>query len=612
MNNKNNIFNHYMIITYVVILFISINILNFSWFKNVNFDVTDEKRFSVSQQSFEIVDKIPERVDLKLYISEMIFTQMPTIKNYAHRIQDFLQQLEKKSHGRLKVTTTIIQPFSEEEEQAITLGLKPIPFKNGEGLFFGIVAENMIDGEGVIPFLNPDRDSFIEYDIARLIEGVTQLDKVKVAITSSLPLETGSGGTVGVLNGKSNPYHSFKALQARYQLIGLSEDYHELLDSKNRPKIALILHPRPLTKKANENLKRYLATGGRALIAVDPLSEALPLPIGSLQKNAELYSDAPEIFADLGLVYQNQLIVLDMNHARKIINPQTSLQEEYLAWLKFTHQDFNMQSPTMTSIDELSFSTVGLLQRHSDFKGDMNYTPLIFSLQKADFIKRSNMIKLNSTAELSKNYKEKIPYSVAMLVTGKISSFSNSQETAVIVIADSDFLDDRLWLKNVDTNGDIVPFADNLNLLLNYTDYLAGDDALIALRGRKVLYRPLTYLENIKKSAEKKFIEQEQHIQNRIQELRETIIAMNKDYSIASGQVLPDKIRSEIEKFSQELVILRKKLREVRRNMNIDIRDSEHYIKLVNVIVVPLCFGIIALLILVLRKSKALKKQQGG
>jgi Na+/H+-dicarboxylate symporter len=39
---------------------------------------------------------------------------------------------------------------------------------------------------------------------------------------------------------------------------------------------------------------------------------------------------------------------------------------------------------------------------------------------------------------------------------------------------------------------------------------------------------------------------------------------------------------------------------------------SHRNIKLINVIIMPLCFGFLALVILSIRKAKALKRQSGG
>jgi ABC-type uncharacterized transport system involved in gliding motility auxiliary subunit len=241
----------------------------------------------------------------------------------------------------------------------------------------------------------------------------------------------------------------------------------------------------------------------------------------------------------------------------------------------------------------------------------LEFIPLVYSVKKADFTTRQKIIKIQNANELGENYQEKILYNIAMLVTGRMDSSNNAQNMAVIVLTDSDFLDDRLWLQGTNT-GEIKPFADNLNLVLNYIDFLAGDDALIALRGKKTTQRPLIYLDNIKHIAEKKFIAEEKILKERITDLHKNIAKIEQDYSAASGNAVPEKIKQEVAKFSNELMVSRKQLREVRRHVNEKITMSHRNIKLINVIIMPLCFGFLALFILSIRKAKALKRQSGG
>ncbi|MFT6072234.1 MAG: ABC-type uncharacterized transport system involved in gliding motility auxiliary subunit [Alphaproteobacteria bacterium] len=626
-NHKKNILHRYGFIFYTFIVFIAVNILIFSWFNFLTFDVTDEGRFSVSDNSLKIINNIPERVDLKLYISDAIMTQMPSMKNYANRVKDYLAQLEKHSNNRLKVTATIVQPFSKIEEQILAMGLKAVPVQNQKtGIFFGIIAENMIDGEGVIPFLNPEREAFIEYDIARLIQGVIDMKRITVAIASSLPLETGIGGVQGVLNGTSQPYYVFQVLQKNYNLVGLSEDYHELLDEKNRPQIAVILHPRPLSKEANAALKIYLATGGRALIAVDPFSETEPLPLGSQQKNAEIYSDMPQLFKSIGVLYDHHKIALDHHHAQEIMNPSTLRPATHLELLQYNHRDnFNRQNPAMSTIKKINVATTGLLSQDLSIKNNLTYTPLIYNMQKSGTTTRSYVSTLQDRSMLHKAYKATMPYNTAMLVTGTLEAPKkdindnadndipgNSKGMAVIVIADSDLLDNRLWLQKISNSGELVPYADNLNLVLNYIDFLSGDEALLSLRGKKLIDRPLTYLDNIKKQGQKKFTIKEQQLQTKIAQLRKTIQKLNQDYSSASATGLPDNIQKSLEKFSQDLIISRTQLREVRRAMNVDLQNAERIIKLINMLFMPCLFGIIAIVILWIRQSKATHKSHEG
>jgi L-cystine uptake protein TcyP (sodium:dicarboxylate symporter family) len=75
-------------------------------------------------------------------------------------------------------------------------------------------------------------------------------------------------------------------------------------------------------------------------------------------------------------------------------------------------------------------------------------------------------------------------------------------------------------------------------------------------------------------------------------------------YAKTTDIARPEKIKQKIENFSEELAFSRKKLREVRRNVHYEIKNAERNIKLINMVIVPSCFGILALFILIVRQSK--------
>jgi|GEM_PF-5391625 len=596
---------------FIFLFFISINVIFFSWTKYINFDVTQENRFSVSKNSLKIIHKVPERVNLSLYISHAMIAQMPKMQNFVNYVQDYLKNLQQYSKGHLKFKTIIIEPFSKEEEEVIALGLQPIQVKNQKaGLFFGLIAENMLDAEGVIPYLNPKREAFLEYDIAHLIEGVTQKNRHYVALSSSLPLQTGIGGEHGLINGTSKPYYVYKALQKNYSLIQLSDDYHELLNQDKRPKVALILHPRSLTKSAQRNLKLYLATGGRALITLDPFSIVESLPATSQLQNAEVYSDMSSLLHSLGIEYKSDEIILDKDNAQDIINPTTLRSETHLELLRLGTNHFNLQAPTMVNIKSINFATAGRLKQNLSSKNNFKYLPLIFNNKLASIIKRHDLLQIKNRALLKENYKPTEDYNIAMFVTGQIENTndikvlkSQQRPMAAIVISDSDFLDDRLWLKKTSLSGDFMPYADNLNLLLNYIDYLTGKNALITLRGKKVIDRPLKYFSEIKKLGQQKHSDKEKKIKENIKALKTQIYNINQTYSSNSSDVMPSIIQKTLQEFLVALKHLNTSLKRIKQDMHLELQKTEREIKLINVFVVPLFFAIVISLLLFLKKS---------
>ena len=62
------------------------------------------------------------------------------------------------------------EPFSDAEDKASEYGLTAVPLgTSGDKLYFGLVGSNSTDGESVMPFIQPSKESFLEYDVARII-----------------------------------------------------------------------------------------------------------------------------------------------------------------------------------------------------------------------------------------------------------------------------------------------------------------------------------------------------------------------------------------------------------------------------------------------------------
>ena len=62
------------------------------------------------------------------------------------------------------------QPFSEDEDRATEFGLSPVSVTpGGEPVYFGLAGTNSTDGREIIGLFQPDKEEFLEYDVASLI-----------------------------------------------------------------------------------------------------------------------------------------------------------------------------------------------------------------------------------------------------------------------------------------------------------------------------------------------------------------------------------------------------------------------------------------------------------
>ena len=76
-------------------------------------------------------------------------------------------------------------PFSEEEDRATAFGLRPINLgNNADPIYFGIAATNSVGDDEIIPFLDPAKESFLEYDLARLVYALANPKKPVVGLLS--------------------------------------------------------------------------------------------------------------------------------------------------------------------------------------------------------------------------------------------------------------------------------------------------------------------------------------------------------------------------------------------------------------------------------------------
>jgi len=160
------------------VLFIAIMILANFLLRGAQVDLTQDKLFTLSDGTKNIVDNLKEPVNLYLFFSEKTATPQNEEKNYGIRVRELLEQLVRRSNGKLTLKVVDPQPFTDDEDRASELGIlaKPVGMM-GEKLYLGLAATNSTDGKEVIPYLDPHLDEQLEYDVAKLIHKLSSAKK---------------------------------------------------------------------------------------------------------------------------------------------------------------------------------------------------------------------------------------------------------------------------------------------------------------------------------------------------------------------------------------------------------------------------------------------------
>ena len=97
------------------------------------------------------------------------------------------------------------EPFSEEEDRAVAYGLQGIPLDNGSTQFyFGLAGTSSTDELEVVPFFQPEREEFLEYDLTKMIHTLANPKKNVLGLISSLPID-GAGSMPMMQQGGGSP-----------------------------------------------------------------------------------------------------------------------------------------------------------------------------------------------------------------------------------------------------------------------------------------------------------------------------------------------------------------------------------------------------------------------
>jgi ABC-2 type transport system permease protein len=208
--------------------------------------------------------------------------------------------------------------------------------------------------------------------------------------------------------------------------------------------------------------------------------------------------------------------------------------------------------------------------------------------------------------------------------SASVSTSTAPKEIDVVVIADLDFIGGeifRLRRQRESSSDDVVkqlPSFDNVTLVLNALDELAGDARFIEVRKHRSRYRTLTTLEEISNQAtyerNKKKKSRKEQLQKEVDDERALFEAELKKLDEDRSLKLMDK-RSQMSMFRAEQgerlrskqeqinLSLAKEVKELERAQNEDIRKTEDLYKAIAVFVPPIFPLLIGLFVFFSRRA---------
>ena len=625
LNNKNKL---PLIFLLAIISFLSFNVLNKNFFKNLRFDLTKYNVYTLSDGTKSILESIKEPLDFKLFYTKQIGDLNPVYQNYYDRVKEILEQYVLLSNNKIKLKILNPKPFSDEEDKAVEYGLQGAEIIAGVYGYFGLVATNSTDDEEKIIFFQPDRSPFLEYDLSKIVTNLANPNRRIVGLYTDLPmLGTFNPLAKSEAAAAAPPWAVYNQMKEFFEIKRIHEKTRSIPDSL---KLLMLVHPKKIPDRLIYMIDQFVLRGGKLLVFIDPNSETESFSPDADQINGSNSSNLSELLEKWGVELVENKVVGDLLSARRVeigASDQPSVTD-YLAWLDIKKDHMDDTHQVTSKVQRLTFATSGFLKNNKK-NNKINFKRLVWSTTQSMQIDVSEVVspdpttllrnfvpsneELTLVAEIKGSFLTNFPDGPP--VTNRKDDFDKNKHinesikpTTLVVLADADMLYDEYWLK-YEQSGEVLPIANNADFTVNLLEYLNGTEDLIGLRGKGVSSVPFIKVEKIQKEAEQRFRSKEQELLEKLNNYQSKLENIQKGSGEGEENTLLTKEENlEIDKFREEMIFVRSELRKVQNALRKDIEKLDSTLKFFNIFLVPILLVIISVVLGFIERRKRHQK----
>lgn len=614
-----------------VVLFLAINIFSEAAIKGVQVDLTENKLFTLSEGTKETLAAVKEPITLRFFSTRKLVETTPGLTAYGDRVQELLERYVGLSNGAIRLELIDPEPFSPEEDRAVGFGLSGVPITEAGDLgYFGIAATNTTDDTDVIPFLTPQREQFLEYDLTRMINNLANPKKKVIALVAGIPLD-------------SDPLKKYKA----WALVDQLKQFFEVRPQGLTPKITddvdlvMIVHPFGLSDESKYAIDQYVLRGGKAMVFVDPHAEEGARSNQALRLPPGMGSDLPKLFKAWGIKFDKNKVLGDLKAGQRVQAGVDSFGRpiitRYVAWTSYGPENINSTDVTSSQLRLVNFGTPGFFEVAEG--ATVKVEPLITSTESSGPFSADMVRRDPKPADILQQFKpQDKTYILAARLSGTVKSAfpdgppkddskkdakkdgdkddkaapmkphltESAKPANIIIVADTDFIADLFWVRTQDLFGQTVtvPTANNADFVVNAADNLSGSSSLIGLRSRGLSARPFELVEDIQNEAEDKYRTKERSLVQELADVEKKMQELQTTERAKSGAVLSPEQQEAIGKFRARVLEIRRELRSVQLNLRRDIDDLDAQLKLVNIAAMPAAVAIFAVIVALVRRNR--------
>jgi ABC-type uncharacterized transport system involved in gliding motility auxiliary subunit len=401
--------------------------------------------------------------------------------------------------------------------------------------------------------------------------------------------------------------------------------------------VLMLVHPQNLPRQTLFAIDQFVLKGGKALIFVDPDSEMqASQPSQTNPPGSPTASNLEPLFKSWGIEMLPKVVAGDRRDAQEVDVPVPGHGDQpldYVAWLDLHAANLDRKDMITADLSHIAMASAGILQPLPGAKTTIE--PLIWTSRDSAEIPVDKLQGMPDVAGLLADFKPSGKrYILAAHVTGMVqTAFPNGPPKApaaaepapkqslpgqpakppaaaawlkqsvhpinVVVVADTDLLDDRLWVQSQDFFGRqvTVPVANNGDFVADAIDVLAGGQDLIGLRSRGTAARPFTVVDRIHREAQARYSAEEQALRTKLKATQAQLADLTgKDQADSPATLSPEQTRA-IEQFRADMVQTRRQLRNVQAALRRNIEELKEEFEFLDIALIPIIVAVVAIVV---------------
>jgi ABC-type uncharacterized transport system involved in gliding motility auxiliary subunit len=624
----------------VLVMLVILVVFNFiAGTARTRLDLTQEKAYTLSAGTKAILKKLDAPVTVRFYCtqSESATPETVFLKSYARKVEDLLAEYKQVAGSKLKIEKYDPQPDSDAEDSARLDGIEPQALAGTEGFYLGL-AVKCADQVQAMPFLAPNRERLLEYDLSRAIVRAEKPEKSTIGLMSPLPVFGMPSNPMMQQMGQqgSEAWTIVNELKNDFNVKRVGMDVDKIDDDI---KLLLVIAPKDISDKAQYAIDQFIMRGGKLVAFLD----ARCLADNRQQQNQMMAnmggegSSLDKLLKAWGIQFDTGKVVADLKYKMQLRGRNGEAQEAP-AWLALNSSAIDKDDIATSQIDNIWLPLCGA------FTGTpvagLKETVLLRSSKDSQLV--DSMLANLSAENVMQEFKPSGGnFKLAIRLTGKFKTAfpdgapqdkkddkadgdkkpdekkpsdslkETKSDNAVVLFGDADMLYDPFTMRRIDSPFGAMQMAmnANLNLAQNIVEQMTGDSNLIAIRSRATLSRPFTRVKEMEVTANEKF-------QSEIKRLKDSSAEAQRKINELQAQkkdkdqrfILSPEQRVELEKLRKDEVDTRKHLKQVQKDLRKEVVSLQTRLKWINILAVPLAVTATGILIAIVNRRKTSAK----